>query len=374
MKNSKIGIIAILFLFVSMSCHAQWQEDQYYGFKINIPASWSKTSHMEGNDKVFDYFSPDQNLAIQLRVFKAGVGLTTETLAKSYESNMLPAGTRKESLSDYTSANGIPGKQGVYFLNYNGIEVAMSNFYTVQKNNAYALTAIIPVNFLQQKSEELKQITKSFIINGFEQTSSTSNSSSNVFFKKYKLNDPYLSSKLDKDMAAGVTPVGLNIIGNDIEVMYLNQDLFKINAWAIDWYANGEAIKNGITAKMQNEGFFPMGISSDNKNLYCLYMKGETNALGWQLVESSQNLQEVAKNCDPYLKDSYLPLGITLHGSMYYVLLVQVKDIVFTNWELKGYTSETAMNNDIKAKITQKKMPFGFLKNSGVINILYVGL
>ena len=167
-KISGLAILLILFVFISSKTYSQWQQDSKYGFKINIPTNWSKSSSMDGTDKVYDYYSADQNAAIQLRVFEAGPGVTTDMLAKVYEESMLPAGTRKQGLEDHTSKNGIPGKQGSYILNYNGIEVAMGSFFTVQNNKGYVLTVIIPTSMLEQKGEEVKQITRSFIIDGFK--------------------------------------------------------------------------------------------------------------------------------------------------------------------------------------------------------------
>ncbi len=197
--------------------------------------------------------------------------------------------------------------------------------------------------------------------------------SQDVIFKTYSLNDQSLSSKLDNDMASGKTPVGLNVTGNTLKIMYINQDLYQMQAWKIDWYGNSQEISAGITSKMQNEGFFPMGISSDNSKFYCLYIKGATNATAWQLVESNQNLNEVSRNISPYLDQGYIPVGITLHGSVYYALLVKVVSSTATGWELKGYQSEYTMNNDIKQKKAQNKFPFGFLEKDGVFNVLYIG-
>ncbi len=171
MKNRLISFFApilILLILASIDVKAQLQVDRTYGFKINIPSNWSKSSHMDGTDKVYDYYSPDQNAAIQLRVFMADARITVDLLAQVNEQNLLPAGAKKLSLSNSTSSNGIPGKQGLYSMNYNGNEVNMAVFYTVQNGKGYVLTAIIPTSMLEQKGEEVKRITKSFVIDGFK--------------------------------------------------------------------------------------------------------------------------------------------------------------------------------------------------------------
>jgi hypothetical protein len=123
---------------------------------------------MDGTDKVFDYYSPQQTAAIQLRVFDATAELTTNLLAVVYEETMLPQETQKMGLTDHTTVNGIPGKQGLYIVNYNGNEVNIANFYTVQNNKGYVLSAIIPTVAIEQSGAEVKGITHSFIIDGFE--------------------------------------------------------------------------------------------------------------------------------------------------------------------------------------------------------------
>ena len=166
-KLKTIVFILMSFLLIVNVSFAQLQTDRDYGFKINIPSSWSKSSYMDGTDKVYDYYSPDENAAVQLRVFEAGTGVTTDVLVQVYEENMIPVGSYKKSLKDHTSKNGIPGKQGVYTIDYAGTEVGMTAFYTVQNNKGYILTAVIPTSMMQQKGDEVKQITQSFTIDGF---------------------------------------------------------------------------------------------------------------------------------------------------------------------------------------------------------------
>ncbi len=164
----KILIILIALMTVNVNClQAKWLTDNQYKFKINVPENWSNSSYMDGTDKVYDFYSPDENAAIQLRTFEATAGVTLDILTQVYEQNMLPAGTQKLSFNDHTSANGIPGKQGVYQMQYKGNQVNLAAFYTIQNSKGYVLTAIIPSSMLAQKGEEVKRITRSFQILGF---------------------------------------------------------------------------------------------------------------------------------------------------------------------------------------------------------------
>jgi hypothetical protein len=199
-KTLGITLTMVLLLTINSNLLAQWQQDSKYGFKINIPADWSKKSYLDGTDQVYDYMSADENLAVQLRVFDAGAGFTTALLAQVYEENMLPAGTSKLSLNDYTTANGIPSKKGVYLIDYNGTEVGLSALYIVQNNFGYVLTAFIPSSMLQQKGPELKQIIKSFSITGFHasaQPSGLSQRKTGTSSNTFKIIDIQLSDRLD---------------------------------------------------------------------------------------------------------------------------------------------------------------------------------
>lgn len=173
-RVSRLALLFVIILFINSNIYSQWQSDSKYGFKINVPSSWSKTSYIDGTDKVYDYMSPDENAAMQIRVFKAGQGFTTALLAQVYEENMLPAGAQKLSLDEHTTTNGIPCKKGVYLLDYNGVEVGLSAIYIVQKGNGYVVTALIPASMIQQKGDELAKVMKSFTIDGFAPKTQTS--------------------------------------------------------------------------------------------------------------------------------------------------------------------------------------------------------
>ena len=170
-KRLRILSILLLFAFAGTNLSAQTQRDNKYKFSIDIPSDWTSSSYKDGTDKVYDYYSADQNAAVQLRVFETDGQVTTDLLAQVYESSMLPAGTKKTSLNDHVSGNGIPGKLGIYGVNYNGNDVTLATFYTVQNNIGYVLTAILPNSMIQQKGDEVKAVTKSFKIDGFSASS-----------------------------------------------------------------------------------------------------------------------------------------------------------------------------------------------------------
>lgn len=170
---SKSFFILICFLFITSIALSQWQVDQTYGMKINIPSDWSKNSFKDGTDQVYEFYSADQTVAVQLRAFAADPSLTMELLIQVYEQAMLPAAANRLSLNDHTSVQGIPGKQAVYQLNQGGTLISLAAFYVIQKGNAYILTAIIPNEVIEQKSAEIKGVTQSFTINGINPPTTT---------------------------------------------------------------------------------------------------------------------------------------------------------------------------------------------------------
>jgi len=167
----------LFFLFhifiITNPIYSQWQIDNQYGMKINVPGDWSKKSYQDGTDQVYEYYSPEGNTAITLRAFSAEPALTMDLLVQVFEQAMMPSGTERQLLENHVSYNGIPGKQAVYRVSDNGVLVSIVCFYAIQNGNAYIVTGIIPNQLLEQKSEELKKITQSFQINGFERKEET---------------------------------------------------------------------------------------------------------------------------------------------------------------------------------------------------------
>ncbi len=203
-KTLSILIISAFLILISSSLSAQLQRDSKYGFTINVPQKWSKNSYMDGTDKVYDFMSPDENAAVQLRAFEAPNGLTLDLLVNVFEEQMLPAGAIKESVQNHVSKTGIPGKLGTYGFNYNGIQVAMGVFYAIQNGNGYIISAMIPKSMLQEKSKEVKFVTESFSLSSSSNsggstglggltggTTSSSNSTS------FKITDFILTDRVD---------------------------------------------------------------------------------------------------------------------------------------------------------------------------------
>ena len=163
-KKIKYLIFLGTLILINSYVFGQWIVDKDYGFKINVPSGWTQNSSMDGTDKVYDFLSPDENAAVQLRAFKAIDKFTLDLLVQVYEESMLPQGAIRESLTHHISKQGIQGKQGIYTLNYNGTPIAMGVFFAIENGIGYVISAIIPSAMLEDKTTQVKRVTESFTL------------------------------------------------------------------------------------------------------------------------------------------------------------------------------------------------------------------
>ncbi len=194
------------------------------------------------------------------------------------------------------------------------------------------------------------------------------------FFRDYSLSDPELSTKINQDMSGAVTPVGLQYFDGYLEIMYLGADAFQMQSWSVDFFEGAEAITNGVTDLIQNQGLTPLGITTDeNGRFYFLSIKGNTQVTAWQLIESQLDLQSVSRDIEPYLQQNYIPVGICIYQNWYYTLLMQVPNTTASSWNIEGYNNFDSMKLSMDNAIKKSQIPFGYLDASGVYNVLYLG-
>lgn len=170
MKKRPSILVLLIFLcliFVTNISAKQYQ-DRKYKFTIDVLDTWSFNNYMDGTDMIYDFLSPDQNVSIQIRSFKADAGLSLNLLTQVFEENYLPSGSVKQDLLSKPSSNGIPGMQGSYISTYNGIEIGISVFYAIQNGQGYTLMVALPTSMFQQKYEVVSSILKTFIIPGYD--------------------------------------------------------------------------------------------------------------------------------------------------------------------------------------------------------------
>lgn len=193
--------------------------------------------------------------------------------------------------------------------------------------------------------------------------------------QKIENNPAAIQNDINNTINSGKTPVGIYISdGSEVVVYYIEGNPLGMSAWNLENYNDATSLQNGITSNIE-QGLFPMGISfTEQGNLYVLFIKSEVSATAWQLVESQLDLDVVSTNMQPWLDQQYVPVGITVYNSMYYTLMTQVPDTKITNWTIEGYEdNNNAIMQSVNAKIKSGMLPFGYLKEASVVNVLYVG-
>ncbi len=161
MKNTILNFSVILMLVLtSVAVEAQWVVDGEYAFKINVPASWTKEKKQDGSDRIHDFIDPSQNIFVEVRSFKAVDGITVDNLANVFENTVLP-GAERLAFEAY-NLNNVSGKFGGYKTEINGLEVGIGVFYAVNKDFAYILWSLIPINVYNQYSALSDQVMNTF--------------------------------------------------------------------------------------------------------------------------------------------------------------------------------------------------------------------
>lgn len=188
-------------------------------------------------------------------------------------------------------------------------------------------------------------------------------------------NETVLQNDITTAVNSGKTPAGI-YVGDDGEVVvyYIDDNPLGMTAWNLEWYDGVETLQDGINTNLE-QGYFPMGISfTDNGKLYVLYIMSQLQATAWQLVESQLDLAYVSNDVQPYTNEKYIPVGITVFGGMYYTLMAQVLDSELVSWTIEGYENNNySIEQSVNNKVNSGLVPFGYLKEGEVVNVLYVG-
>ncbi len=181
-------------------------------------------------------------------------------------------------------------------------------------------------------------------------------------------------NSISQTIKSQYTPVGIAAGDYSNQFVFIEGDLLGITNWSLETYTDVYSLQNGITNYL-NGGYSPMGISfTDRGELHVLYILSNLQVTAWQLVESELDLGSVSEDVHPYIHENYIPVGITVFGGMYYTLLVQVPDTDQVNWTIEGYEDNTqTVSQGINYMASQGLVPFGFLNEQGVVNVLYIG-
>ena len=158
-------MITLFFLLIltfggRVCAQTTWIEDREMNFKIAVPVNYQANQFMDGSDKIHAFVSPDQNVAIQIRSFKANANLTVEVLKKAFLENYLKGA---QLLVDQVhTINGINGQLAGYKWKYNNINVVAGVFYSLQNGMCHVIMTIIPENLFAARNAESDAITNTF--------------------------------------------------------------------------------------------------------------------------------------------------------------------------------------------------------------------
>jgi hypothetical protein len=193
--------------------------------------------------------------------------------------------------------------------------------------------------------------------------------------QKIENNPTAIQNDITNAINSGKTPAGIYVSDRtEVVVYYIEGNPLGMTAWNLENYNDATSLQNGISSNI-DQGLFPMGISfTDQGKFYVLFINSQVKATAWQLVESQLDLGIVSANMQPWLDQQYVPVGITVYSGMYYTLMTQVPDTKITNWTIEGYNdNNNEIMQNVNTKINSGLLPFGYLKEGEVVNILYVG-
>jgi hypothetical protein len=189
--------------------------------------------------------------------------------------------------------------------------------------------------------------------------------------KQHSTDIDVLESQVTAYLNQGYVPLGITYDNKELYILYIQDKDLNTEAWMIEWYDNRQAIKDGIS-DMLKKGYVPTGITYTGDQLYVLYVKMENNVTSWQLEPSGTNLTEVQKIIQPWADKLYVPTGITFWQDQYWTLLLKTPGTTVKGWMIETY--DVGKHGDlINANIRRGYIPWG-LEYSGDkrIDILYV--
>lgn len=162
MKHMRIFLLLTAIVLTSQ-LNAKWYVDHEFRFKIDVPSNWTSNTYLEGTDKVYDFTSPDENVAIQLRAFVADEGVTADLITEVFDEAIVAQGASRLNLAE-DQLNGIAGKMGVYRNTYDNKEVALVTFAAVENGFGYLFLVVVPIELFDQKVDETDAVLNTFTL------------------------------------------------------------------------------------------------------------------------------------------------------------------------------------------------------------------
>ena len=155
------------FLWLTLLLCSYWTTGQntvgqQYGFSINIPGQWQSYHLKEGDKILYLFMSLDGQVNMKLKLFPLEDKVHIFDLVSHFEKDELPAGFECALIKDYSNANSIAGKMGIYYGYINGEAESISVFYFINKDKGCILSTTVPVDRQQEKEEVVLSILDSF--------------------------------------------------------------------------------------------------------------------------------------------------------------------------------------------------------------------
>lgn len=162
-RNFTISFLVFtLLVFSTIPLFSQWQVDKEYGFKIEVPVSWTKTIYTEGTDKIYDFLSQDERIFFEVRAFKSGDGFTDELLAKVFEESILQGGKRISF--NNKNLNGLNGKMGLYDAVLDGNSYDIFAFFGLTPENGFIIWSLTEAGQMEYLRSQINQVFSSFTL------------------------------------------------------------------------------------------------------------------------------------------------------------------------------------------------------------------
>lgn len=180
-----------------------------------------------------------------------------------------------------------------------------------------------------------------------------------------------LKTQVTAFLNQGYVPLGITFDNKELYILYIQAGDVDVEAWRIEWYDNRQAVNDGISGFLK-KGYVPTGITYTGDQLYVLYLKMENNVTAWRLEPSGTSLSSVRKAVQPWADKLYVPSGITFWQDQYWTLLLKTPGTTAKSWLIESY--EVGTHGDlINDNIRREYIPWG-LEYSGDkrIDILYV--
>ncbi len=158
------GKTLLLFLIVLCRYQGIGQNTigQQYGFSIDIPQQWQRTHLTEGDTVFFRFKSFDSQIYMAVELFPLEDDFHIFDLVNGFEKNELPPGFECSILKDYSSANSVKGKMGLYYGYVNGEAESITVFYFINNKKGCVLSTTVPVARQQENTEVLLSVFDSF--------------------------------------------------------------------------------------------------------------------------------------------------------------------------------------------------------------------